>query len=360
MRSWKRRLLLVAAPLILAIIVAACGGDDDDDNGAMDDAPEVAEVEFTGSPEQEVETTYPEPEPEDLTIGFSNPLDANESVNFEGRAMKLEVEELGGEFVNVDAEGDVDKQVGDVERLVAQQVDAMIVFPLDAQALNPALRRAENAGIPTVGIEVDLDSTDPGPVDTQVWQGRDRMAFLQAQAAAELLPADGTFAQMGFAVAVPSIEKFVERAAFWAEQFGLESVGRVDNPSDDIAGGEQAMTEILGQFPDIDGLIAYNEESATGANAAVRAQGVEDLPLIGGNGGSLGFSSLESGRIDATVQIPAPDVGRQAAWAAYDLAQGTEVPETVVAGEPKVITQETIDEVPTWEETLNDRYGRTE
>ncbi|MGI9557366.1 MAG: sugar ABC transporter substrate-binding protein [Solirubrobacterales bacterium] len=366
MRSKFLRVLLLVTAIALVGFVVACGGDDDDDTTSGDTTTEdtggeeVAAVEFTGSLEEGVPNCYEEPSEDSLTIGFANPLDANETVNFERRAIQLEIEALGGEILNLDAEGDVDKQVSDVEQMIAQEVDAIIAFPLDAEALRPVLENAQEAGIPTVGIEADLTSTDPGAgYDTQVWQQRDRMSYLQAQAAAEIMEPGAEFAQIGFAVAVPTIEFQIERAGFWGEEFGLVPGNRADNPSDDIAGGEEAMTEILGTSPDVGGLIAYNEESATGANAATRQQGV-DIPLVGNNGGSLGFDSVSSGAIDATVQIPVPDVGRCAVWGAYDLVQGVDVPPTVLAGEPALITAETIDTVTPWEDTLNERYGKTE
>lgn len=177
MVRWKKRPIGLIAVLAIGIVAAACGGDDDDDGGGESGASgdtEVAEVEFTGSVEEGVDDCYSEPEAEDLTIGYANPLDANEAVNVEAKAMQFETEELGGEFLNVDANGDPDQQVSDIERLVAQRVDAIIVFPLDSKAVTPPLRRAQEAGIPTVGIEVNLDSENPGPgFDTQVWEQRD-------------------------------------------------------------------------------------------------------------------------------------------------------------------------------------------
>jgi ribose transport system substrate-binding protein len=360
----KQRLIVIVGLLVLAGILGACGGDDEDGSEGAEttggNGQEVAEVEFTESIELGVDDCYEEPESEDLTIGYANPLDANEAVNVEATAMILETERLDGEFLNVDSNGDPDQQVSDIERMVAQGVDAIIVFPLDNRALDPALKQAQDANIPVVGIEWNLDAADPGPgVDTQVWEQRDRQSYLQAKAAAEFMEPGSQYAQIGFAVQVPSIEKQVERAAFWAEKYGLESLGRVDNPTDDIAGGEKAMTEAVSQWPDMDGVIAYNEESATGASAAARAQGKRELPLIGNNGGSLGFSSVESDAIDATVQTPVVDAGRCAVWGAYDLAQGNEVPDAVVPGEPAIITQETLDDVTTWEEQLEEEYGKS-
>lgn len=361
-RRRTRQAFGLLALLVLVLGVVACG-DDSDSEGSGNEATAgegVAQVEFTGSIEDGLPECYPEPSEKNLRIGYASPLEANEAVNVQSQALKLETERLGGELVLIDAEGDVDRQVSAVEQLVAQDVDAIIAYPLDARALTPALKRAQAKSIPTVGIEANLDSTDQGPgLDTQVWWRRDYSSYLQATVAAELMPEDSTYGQIGFAVAVPTIEKQIERAAFWADKYGLTSAGRTDNPSDDIAGGEEAMTELLNQHPDIAGLIAYNEESATGAAAAARATGA-DLPLIGNNGGSLGFSSVESGRIDATVQMQVVDAAKCAVWGAYDLVEGERVPPTVLAAQPKLVTGDTIESVPTWEAQLSERYGETE
>jgi ribose transport system substrate-binding protein len=361
----KFRVLLLLVIAALALVVTACGEDDEQAAPASvategAGGAERAEVPFSGSIEDGVPIGYDEPERGDLTIGFASALDANETVNYEGRAIKLETERLGGRYILADAAGDPDKQVSDIERLIAQRVDAIIVFPLDANALTPVLSRAEEAGIPVVGIEANVESKEAAEgYDTQVWQRRDFMSYLQAKEAARIMPPGAKFGQVGFAVPVPTIEKQVERARHWAEQFGLASLGRVDNQTDDIAGGEKAMTELFGQYPDMQGLIAYNEESATGAQAAARQQGKRDMPLIGNNGGSLGFESVRSGRISATVQIQVPDVGRFTTWAAYLLAQGKEVPPVVMTGEPKVVNPETVESVQTWEQSLQERYGKT-
>jgi ribose transport system substrate-binding protein len=361
-----RRVLALLALLATVVVLAACG-DSDSDEGDSGDAgttttAQVADVEFTGSVQEGLEQCYPEPRREALTIGHANAVDANEALNAQARGMKLETERLGGTFINADSGGDIDKQVSDIERMVAQRVDALIVFPLDPKALAPALRKAEAAGIPVVGVEVVLDDVDPGPgYDTQVWMQRDYSAYLQAQAAAGLLEPGSTIAQIGLGVPTPSTEFAVERATYWAEQFGLEPLGRADNPnpSGDVTGGEQAMTEILGQYPDVEGIISFNEESATGAASAARAQGI-DIPIVGQNGGSLGYGSVESGKIDATVQYQNADVGICAARGAYDLAQGVEVPKAVIPGELKVITRDNVAEVPTVDDVLRERFGKTE
>ncbi len=55
-----------------------------------------------------------------------------------------------GELIVADAGGDVNRQVSDIESLIARGVDAILVAPGSEVALNGALEKAYAAGIPTI------------------------------------------------------------------------------------------------------------------------------------------------------------------------------------------------------------------
>jgi len=54
------------------------------------------------------------------------------------------------DIVVLDAGGDVARQIGQMQDLVQQRMDAIIIWPTDGQAVIPAIRQANNAGIPVV------------------------------------------------------------------------------------------------------------------------------------------------------------------------------------------------------------------
>ena len=111
---------------------------------------------------------------------------------------------------------------------------------------------------------------------------RDEAAFLGAQEMASRVEPGSSIATIDLIVQVPSIVYSIQRGGFWAEQFGLTVAGNASNPSDDIAGGEIAMTEILANYADVAGVIGYNDPSAIGSDVAARAQGIEGL-VFGGS-----------------------------------------------------------------------------
>jgi ribose transport system substrate-binding protein len=211
-------------------------------------------------------------------------------------------------------------------------------------------------------VTIDLtftSTTDIGQFDSQIWQRRDEAAFLGAQEMASRVDEGSSVATIDYNIQVPSIVYSIDRARFWAEKFGLTIAGNGTNPTDDIAGGEKAMTEILGSFPDIAGVIGYNDPSAIGAAAAARAQGTADLVFGGQNGGSDAFEAIRAGRLSYSAKLDPPSMGKFAAWGLYNLLQGKQVPKTVKAEEPVILTEDNIEDSPTWDEQLQEEYGKT-
>ena len=117
------------------------------------------------------------------------------------------------------------------------------------------------------------------------------------------------------------------------------------------------MTELLGQFPDIGGVIGYNDPSAVGAAAAARAQGLEGLVFGGQNGGSDAYEAIRADRLSYSAKLDPPSMGKFAAWGLYNVLQGNEVPPTVKAEAPVILTADNVDSEPTWDAALEAEYG---
>ncbi len=358
---------LAIAVLSLVMLLAACGGSDNASDttategaGTTEASGSGGDVEFTGSLESDVPVGYDQPDSGNFKLAYLNPIAANEFLSTLGKAMKLEIEKLGGTFVELDAKGSVDTQVSQFQQVVAQGVDGIFVFALDPGSVQPALTQAKAKNIPVVTIDLALDSsTEIGDFDSQIWQRRDEAAYLGAKEMASRADSGASFATIDFAVKVPSIVYSIDRAKFWADKFGLSFAGNGTNPSDDIAGGEQAMTEILGASPDIAGVIGYNDPSAIGAAAGARAQSKTGLVFGGQNGGSDAFEAIKAGRLTYTAKLDPPSMGKYAAWGLYNLLQGKDVPKTVKAEAPVIVTSDNVESEPTWDEQLESEYGKT-
>ena len=82
--------------------------------------------------------TYPQPKSKKLVLGYLNPEgSSNEFLTVLGNSMKLETQKLGGQYIEKDAEGDVNTQVSQFDQLLAQHVNGIAVFALDPKSLAP-------------------------------------------------------------------------------------------------------------------------------------------------------------------------------------------------------------------------------
>lgn len=74
-------------------------------------------------------------------------------------SMTSTAEERGYNFIYTNAEYDTEKQVSDVEDLLAQSVDFLFIAPIDMSAIVPALSAAKEAGVPVILLDREADGT---------------------------------------------------------------------------------------------------------------------------------------------------------------------------------------------------------
>jgi ABC-type sugar transport system substrate-binding protein len=360
----KRSLLSFATASGLAVVIAACGSSSSSSSSSSttkststSSSQTVANVPFS-SIEQTVPAGYPAPKPKKLVLAYLNPEgSSNEFLTILGQSMKLATEKLGGTYKELDAEGDVNKQVGQFDQLIAQKVNGIAVFALDPKSLAPDVARARAAGIHLVTIDLNFASTtNLGGYESQVWQRRDMAAYLTAQEMAKLLGSSASVGTIDFEVKVPSIVFSITRDAYWASKLGLKVAGNASNPSDDIAGGEKAMTSLLGSDPSIKGVMAYNDPSAIGSYSAARSQGITNIALAGENGGSDALGAIKAGRETFTIKLDDPSMGKDFAWGLYDLSEGVKIPTTIDAGPPELVNSANVNSIVPWEQQLKQEY----
>jgi ribose transport system substrate-binding protein len=124
-----------------------------------DDVIEKAKIVPTG--EMVSGAKYKKTSP--FRIGFSNGFSGNTwrtECLYTAKKEAARHKDLA-DFIIVDGQGDIAKQVNDIENLVSQSVDAILCIPNSGSAVAPALRDATKQGIVTVPFNL--------PVDGEAW-----------------------------------------------------------------------------------------------------------------------------------------------------------------------------------------------
>jgi ABC-type sugar transport system substrate-binding protein len=286
------------------------------------------------------------------TIGFQNPIAGNETLHTLQLAVVAQAKVFGCKVIALDDQTTPDKQVSNMQQLLAQDVDAIIFYPLDPKATVPSLKQAKKKGIPVVAIDGTFGSTKASApylpyIATQVWQGRDIQAFLQAKAMAAAKPR-AQVGLIGIGFPVPALKYLNQREAFWAKKAGLTIVGTQDNPSDDVTGGEKAANGLVQRYSDMNAVIGYNDPSALGAVIAARGAG-RPVTVVGLNGDSAGLAAVKSGKLAATVRVDPVGWGSQTAIAAYSLITKQNLPLPKIIVRPaELVTKSNVGRVASW------------
>ncbi len=286
------------------------------------------------------------------TIGFQNPIAGNETLHTLQLAVQRQAKVFGCKVIALDDQTQPDKQVSNMQQLLAQKVDAIIFYPLDPKATVPLLKQAKKKGVPVVAIDGTFGSTKASVpylpyLATQVWQGRDIQAFLQVKAMVKAHPkAKAGIIGLGFPV--PALKYLNQREAFWGKKYGLTIVGKQDNPSDDITGGQKAATGLVQRYSDMNAIIGYNDPSALGASIAARTAG-RKITIVGCNGDSAGLSAVKSGKLAATVRVDPVGWGAQTVIAAYSLITKQNLPLPKIIVRPaEMITKANVGKAASW------------
>ena len=293
------------------------------------------------------------------TVGFQNPLAANESLQWFQKAAIAQAKAYGCKIIVLDDALSPDKQVSNMQQLLAQGAQAIIFYPLDPKATLPVLAQAKSKGVPVIAIDATFGNPKlpvaPGIV-TQVWQGRDIMAFLQVQALKAVDP-HAKVGLVGIGAPVPALKYLNQREAYYAKKAGMSVLGTQDNPTDDVTGGEKAGNGLIQRYSNMDSVIGYNDPSALGTVIAARGAG-RKLIAIGLNGTSDGIAGVRSGQLAATVQGAPIDLGIQSVTAAYDLITKQHLPlPKIVVEPPRIVTKANIDKIVDWKTQLANISG---
>ena len=313
---------LLAALAVVSLLAAACG---DDEDAAPEPAPAPAEetpaetpaeapAEEAAAAETPAETPAEEAPAEeapaeapaeeapaeeapaevpaeaggileDALVCFSNPTAGNSYMQAIQDGAEAALAAAGVEMTAVMANLDPNKQVADIDECIAKGSHVIMVpAPLVTEAILPPLQRAVDAGIATIGLDIEFyyDGTPPtSPVQAQVVEDRKLAAEQQAAFLNEAFGGEGQVVFIGFVFPVALIEESANQFAAALDAYpGLELVDRVDNPTDDAAGARPLIDDVLTRLADVDAIVAYNGASAAGAAAAVAAAGRSDEIVV--------------------------------------------------------------------------------
>lgn len=255
----------------------------------------------------------------DYTIGFSvstlnNPFFVTLNEGAEEKAA-----ELGATLTVVDAQDNASKQASDIEDLIQQEVDLIMINPVDSEAIAAAVESANSANIPVITVD---RSAAGGEVVSHI--ASDNTAGGE-MAAEHLVSIVGEGAAVAELEGVPGSSAARERGEGFTN-IAADSLDVVAKQTANFnrAEGLSVMENILQSNPDITGVFAHNDEMALGALEAIEASG-KDIAVVGFDATDDAVKAVEDGRLDGTIAQKPEMIGEMAVEAAVQSLEGEEV-----------------------------------
>ncbi|MGJ7456737.1 sugar ABC transporter substrate-binding protein [Halomonas sp. MA07-2] len=259
----------------------------------------------------------------------------------------VEAAEAAGniDIVVLDAGGDVARQIGQMQDLVQQQVDAIIIWPTNGQAVIPAIRQAHNAGIPVVVTNskiaeagLDFIAAFSGPDNVQQGTSSAEMMCDALEGEGQIVQISG---QPGYTTAMERAGGFEERLAELCPDVELMET-QPGNWNRERA--QRVMEDFLTKYDRIDGVYSGDDNMGVGAlNAAKGAGRAEEIVFIGATNFAVGYDAIERGEYYGSIYQSPVDDAEAALQTALDVLAGEEVPKMNFFETPK-ITAENLEE----------------
>lgn len=251
-----------------------------------------------------------------ITIGFSSKTNSDTFVKAISDAAQAEAVKKGAKLVMADAQGDVNKQISDVETMIAQQVDALVVIPQDVEGSAPVVSMAKEAGIPIVICNGDIGDKNytafVGCTDQESGEILGKWFNDNLKKGSKICIIEGPMGQSGQVGRYAGFKK-----TGMLDNFKVLSAQTANWKRDEA----MALTEdwLTTYGNELKGIVCENDDMALGALSACKAAGRNDVVIGGVDGlddavlavkkGEIGVSVLQdstgqgAGAVDVAVQI---------------------------------------------------------
>ena len=257
-------------------------------------------------------------------------------------AMKAAIATAGDKYISADAQSSAQKQLTDIESLIAQGANALIVLAQDSSAIAPAVQKAVDEGIPVVGYDRLIEN----PNAFYITFYNKEVGRMQARGVFAVKP-QGNYAFIKGSSTDPNADFLfagqmeVLKAAIDAGK--IKNVGEAYSDGWLPANAQKNMEQMLTKNNNkIDAVVASNDGTAGGAIAALAAQGMAGtVPVSGQDGDHAALNRVALGTQTVSVWKDARELGKKAAEIAALLADGkkmSEIPGVVkFSGGPKKV-----------------------
>lgn len=319
MKSMKKYFaVLLSIIMMLTLAPVVYGADENENSSAADPADyysHLLEGASTESPEAA-------PAKENYTIGVLLPMLANAHFTAEAYGFESEGEALGVNTIIWDCGGYAyfDKQVTQMEDLIAMDVDAIILVAADADACVATIDKAFEAGIPVINVNVMANSDKV----LKILSNDADIGALEAEQLGKLMGGEGDVLMVrgtaGTSWAIGRGDGFV---SYMEENYpDINILAELWCANEVDAAMQQVEDAIMAYGDEIDAVYAPGENTIKGAVLALKAAGMDDVYAVSCDPADDTVAMLKEGSVNASVVQFSVGLGQWGMRAAVNILNG--------------------------------------
>lgn len=260
-------------------------------------------------------------------------------------AASAKAKEMGARLIYADAQENISKQNADVMDLITRGIDILLLNPVNAGGVAPAINAAKEAGIPIVTVDRPISGSA-----AKVFVGRKNydMGKLAGQVAVELLGGPGKAKGKIIEIQGAAGDQVMmdRRDGFHSVVEKEKGVKIIQSPYCDYVRSKaiSAFQDLIQTHPDVDLVYAHNDDMALGAVQVLKQNDrLNDVFVVGIDGLMEAIKAIKNGEMNATVLNDPQYLGELAVEVALGILDGKDYPEFVDAGTGLVTTENAAD-----------------
>ena len=278
-----------------------------------------------------------------ITVGnIGNPFFVQVAEGAEAMARQL-----GGEDVTVtvvSADYDLNEQYTQIDNFIAAGVEMILLNAADANAIEPAVRRAQAAGVVVVAVDVSAQGVDATVQTDNIEAGQNACQYI-----ADRLDGTGNVIIMNG----PPVSAVIDRVNGCKDVLddhpGIEILSDSQNGEGTREGGLEVMIGLLTAFDDIDAVFTINDPQAIGADLAAKQFDRDDFFITSVDGApDIEVALRGDTLIEASSAQDPYRMAQMAVEVGYQIMQGNPPAETTILIPADLITRDNVDQYAGW------------
>jgi len=222
------------------------------------------------------------------TFGFTSMRISNPFFALIEQTIRDEVEKNGDKLISVDPDMDTQKQISQIEELIAQKIDAIFINPVDWEAIKPALVSLNQARIPVINYDAEVRDMDL--VTAYVGSDNRNAGYICGLDLVKRLPNGGPIAVLD----CPKMRSLRDRIDGFNDAIagkGFTVVFLRDAMGNSID-GQRYTEELLRSNTRVLAIMGGNDPTALGAYAACRNANRTNILIYGVDGSPLAKAEI--------------------------------------------------------------------